>query len=122
MKFFIVDDDDTMIQLMQVLIEASGHEVSSALAGHHAISGITAMKPDCIITDLMMATMDGLELCDAIRANKSVGDTTIVMVSARDAEHWKVQAAERGANGYIIKPINPETFMGDLLAIIEEAG
>lgn len=122
MKFFIIDDDDNMIQLMQVLIEASGHEVSSSLAGHQAISGITAMKPDCIITDLMMATMDGLELCDEIRANKSIGDTTIVMVSARDAEHWKVQAAERGADGYITKPIDPETFVDDLLAIMEETG
>jgi CheY-like chemotaxis protein len=122
LKFFIVDDDDTMIQLMEGLITASGHEVSSALAGHQAISGITAMKPDCIITDLMMATMDGLELCDAIRANKSVGDTTIVMVSARDAEHWKSQAAERGADGYITKPIDPETFLGELLAIIEKTG
>ena len=122
MKFFIVDDDNDMIQLIESLIEAPGHEVSSALAGHQAISGITAMRPNCIITDLMMATMDGLELCDEIRANKAISDTTIIMVSARDAEHWKEQAADRGADGYITKPIDPETFVDDLLAIMEAAG
>ena len=122
MKFFIDDDDDNMIQLMEGLIAASGREVSSALAGHQAISAITGMEPDCIITDLMMATMDGLELSDAIRASKTVGDTTIVMASARDAEHWKDQGAERGADGYITKPINSETFVDELLAIMNEAG
>ncbi len=111
-----------MIQLMEGLIAASGHEVSPALAGHQAISAITGMKPDCIITDLMMATMDGLGLCDAIRASKTVGDTTIAMASARDAEHWKDQAAQRGADGYITKPINSEIFADELLAIMKEAG
>ena len=122
MKFFIVDDDDVMIQLMKSLIEASGHEVSSAVAGHEAISAIAAMRPDCIITDLMMATMDGLELCDAIRSHKSVGDTPIIMVSARGGDHWKERAAERSTNGYFTKPIDPETFVDDLLAAMEDGG
>jgi len=121
-KIFIVDDDHEVIEVMTAVLESNGHEVGSNVSGARAISDIRAMRPDCVLTDLMMAALDGLELCDEIRQQKELDATKIIMVSARDADHWKEKAAARGAAGYMTKPIDPATFTDQLVAIVESAG
>ena len=122
MKFFIVDDDHEVIDVMTAVLESNGHEVGSNVSGARAVSDILAMRPDCVLTDLMMAALDGLELCDEIRQKKELDRTKIILVSARDADHWKEKAVARGAVGYITKPIDPETFTDQLVAMVESAG
>jgi DNA-binding response OmpR family regulator len=109
-KIFIVDDDPEMIEFMTVVLQAHGHRVESSLAGTDAIPKIVAQKPDCVLTDLMMAELDGLHLCAELRARKDLDDMTIVVVSAREHPYWQERAREFGANGYIVKPLDPETF------------
>lgn len=118
MKIFVVDDDNEIIQLMTTVLNDSGHEVMSCVAGHEAISQVAEFRPDCIVSDLMMATMDGLEFCDEIRKQKKFNKIKIIMVSARDADHWREKALERGANGYITKPIDIMTFASQLEEIV----
>lgn len=122
MKFFIVDDDQEMIDLMTALLEAEGHAVFSSIAGDFAISGIVSRLPDCVLTDLMMAGMDGLQLCDEIRRRQELNKTKIIMISAREADLWGPKADQRGANGYIQKPLNVETFVGQVMEILEAEG
>lgn len=122
MKIYIVDDDQDVIEVMQAVLESAGHEVSSNVSGAQGLSGITAMKPDCVIIDLMMAALDGLALCDEIREIRELGNVKIVMVSARDAEHWKEKAADHGAAGYLTKPIDPNNFAAQLVEIVNGGG
>ena len=122
MKVFIVDDDHDVIEVMKAVLEGAGHEVGSNVSGEEAVSGIRTMKPDCVIIDLMMAALDGLQLCDEIRQFPDLDDAKIIMVSARDADHWKEKAAEQGAAGYITKPINLETFADQISTIVNNAG
>lgn len=63
MKIYIVDDDAEMIEVMTLLLDAGGHRVASSVAGATAIPEIVAFKPDVLLTDLVMAELDGLELC-----------------------------------------------------------
>ena len=121
MKVFIVDDDHEVIEVMTAVLENAGHEVASNVSGARAVSDIMAMKPDCVIIDLMMAALDGLELCDEINRLPNLKKTKIIMVSARDAEHWKEKAIEHGAGGYITKPIDPAQFASQITAIIDGA-
>ncbi|NQV55300.1 MAG: response regulator [Rhodospirillales bacterium] len=114
MKFFIVDDDHEIVNLMTLVLEAEGNEVRSCVAGEEALSQIADMRPDCVITDLMMASLDGLEVCDEIRSNPDLKNTKIIMISARDAEHWQQKSLDHGAIGYIRKPIDVLTF-GDVV-------
>ncbi|MCG8510579.1 MAG: response regulator [Rhodospirillales bacterium] len=107
---FIVDDDPDMIEIMTLILESHGHRVGSSLAGTDAIPKIAAQKPDCVLTDLMMAELDGLHLCAELRARKDLGNMTIIVVSARDHPYWQERAREFGADGYIVKPLDPKTF------------
>ena len=122
MKIFIVDDDHVIIEVMTAVLENNGHEVGSNVSGEQAVSDIMAMRSDCVLTDLMMAALDDLELCDEIHQKKELDETKIIMVSTRQAVHWKEQAEALGVAGYITKPIDPATFTEQLVAIVESAG
>ncbi|MAG98935.1 MAG: response regulator [Alphaproteobacteria bacterium] len=117
MKIYIVDDDQQIIDLMAKLLLAAGHRVSSNTVGELALSEIVVQRPDCVLVDLMMAAVDGLELCRELRQRKETENVKIVMVSARTADHWKQQAAELDA-GYLEKPVDPQTFAAEIERLV----
>lgn len=121
MKVFVVDDDAEMIEFMTALLEAAGHTVSSSVAGTYALSAIPRDKPDCVLTDLMMAQMDGLEMCRELRRHAKLEPTVFVVVSARTDAYWQGRAAEAGAAGYITKPLDADTFVSEVESIVGEA-
>ena len=117
MKITIIDDDPDIVEVISTLLEGAGHDVSSSPAGVNAISIIRKKRPDIIITDLVMAEMDGLELCREIRKDRTLDKTSIIMVSARTDTIWKERAKDAGANGFIEKPFDAATFVRDVEAL-----
>ncbi|MDH5188628.1 MAG: response regulator [Rhodospirillaceae bacterium] len=117
MKITIIDDDPDIIEAISLILGGAGHSVISSPAGVNAISLIRKKRPDLIITDLVMAEMDGLELCREIRKDKLLANTKIIMISARTDEMWKEKARSAGADGYIEKPIDTATFVKDVETI-----
>ena len=119
LKFYIVDDDADIISFMTLLLEAAGHEVSSNVAGATALTEIKAKRPDCVLTDLVMADMDGLDLCRELRKMPELSGLKIIFVSARSSEYWRTHALEAGADGYVGKPLDADTFARRVETIIE---
>lgn len=118
-RFYLVDDDQEAIDMVTVLLEKAGHEVSSNISATFAISEILSLKPDCILTDFMMSEMDGLELCRELRKHAKLKDTKIYMLSSRTDELWLSRATEEGANGYLTKPIDPGSFVSELEKLLD---
>ena len=121
MKVFIVDDDAHMVALMTALLEAAGHAVSSEITGSYAIPKIVSERPDCVIIVLMMAELDGLELCEELRARRETHGATPVMVTARDDDHWRARAEAIGMDGFLTKPLEPNTFVEQVQSIVATA-
>jgi len=119
MNFFVVDDDSYFIDVVTVVLEAAGHSVSGSVSGLQALSQIQSAKPDCVLVDLMMSGLDGLDLCREIRKKKELNATQIIFVSARKGDHWREQARETGAIGYIAKPIDTDTFAAQVAETLE---
>jgi CheY-like chemotaxis protein/L-ascorbate metabolism protein UlaG (beta-lactamase superfamily) len=120
MKFFIVDDDPDVLALASRLLTAAGHEVVVRGAGGDAVREISDTLPDCVITDVMMPGMDGFELTRALRAKPALAATKIVILSAKSYDFDRRRAKEMGADGYITKPINIETFLQSIHACVSE--
>ena len=118
MKFFIVDDDQAAIDLMAALLEARGHTVFSSIAGAYALPQINAKRPDCVLTDLVMAELNGLELCRELKAQQELRNLKIVMISARPRDLWLERARAAGAAGYIVKPVQIKTFVQEVEKIL----
>ncbi len=116
MKFYLVDDDPDILALLRSVLEKAGHTVVSSNSSQQALNEIPGVSPDCVITDLMMPVMDGFELCRELRRRPELESMKIIVLSAKSYDFDRRRARELGADGYIVKPINPAT----LLASIDE--
>jgi CheY-like chemotaxis protein len=120
MKFFIVDDDPDTLSLVSRLLTDAGHEVVARASSSGAVRDIPEALPDCVITDVMMPGMDGFELTRTLRAKPELKGTKIVIVSAKSYDFDRRRAREMGADGYITKPINRDSFLQSLFEIVSE--
>lgn len=118
LKIFIIDDDPDFVTLLTTVFEMSGHTVLSDCAAVYALPRIRDEQPDCILTDLQMSEMDGLEFCKTIRENAATRHAVLIMISAHQNEMWRKKAKDAGADGYIVKPIDPQTITANVEAIV----
>ena len=120
MKFFIVDDDPDTLALVSRLLTDAGHEVVVRASSTGAVRDIPDARPDCVITDLMMPVMDGFELTRELRRRPELAGMKILILSAKSYDFDRRRAKEMGADGYLTKPINRETFLQSIKEIVSD--
>lgn len=121
LRFFIVDDDPDMIQLETALLEMAGHQVESTSDSTQAVDLISKAKPDCVVLDIMMPGMDGLEVCQRLREIPELDATPIVVVSSKAYDYDKKRAMDLGANGFINKKTDlPDAFLDKIEKVIDD--
>ena len=118
MKFFIVDDDPDTLALVSRLLTDAGHEVIVRASSTGAVRDIPDARPDCVITDLMMPVMDGFELTRELRRRSELSGMKILILSAKSYDFDRRRAKEMGADGYLTKPINRDTFLQSINEIM----
>lgn len=104
-NLLIVDDEESIVTLLQFNLEQAGFKVTTAMNGRAALEEATNTEYDLIVLDLMLPEMDGLEVCKQLRQDKIM--TPILMLTARDDEFDKVLGLELGADDYLTKPLVP---------------
>jgi len=109
-SIFVVDDDPEMIEFMTSLLTAAGHDVSSCGDSTRAVAEIVAKKPDCVVCDLMMPGLDGMELSTRLRKEESLNDTRVILVSSKSYNFDRKRAFDNGIDGFITKPISEKNF------------
>lgn len=104
MRILIADDDREICDLLEIYINNEGFEVVKAYDGEEAYLKFLETNPDCLILDVMMPKMDGLEVVKKIREDSQV---PILMLSAKTADIDKIRGLAKGADDYVVKPFNP---------------
>ena len=120
LKVFIVDDDPDFIKLLRKYLETEAAKVGYSTSSVDAPPKIIKEAPDCLILDIMMPGLDGLELCKLLRRERSLDAMKIVIVSGKSYQFDRERAFSFGADGYIVKPVNPRQFGAQLRQILEE--
>lgn len=106
-KILIVDDETSIRELLEMLLEANGFsEIQMAKDGEEAIRITEEWHPDIILLDLMLPKIDGLTVCKQIRSNPKTNTIPIIMLTAKSEESDIVLGLELGANDYITKPFS----------------
>ncbi len=118
--FFLVDDDPAITELVTTLLSDAGHDVQVSHSSRDALALIPSTQPDVILLDIMMPGMDGQELCTRLRECPELSNACIIMLSSKSYEWDRSRAYKSGANGYMLKPVNAETFVEDLDQIISK--
>lgn len=115
-KILVVDDEMSILTLLQFNLEQAGYDVVTAEDGAEALKVVEAEKPNCIILDLMLPEMDGLEVCKELRQRHIY--TPVLMLTAKDDEFDKVLGLELGADDYMTKPFSPREVVARVKAIL----
>ncbi|SEQ70252.1 response regulator [Sphingobium sp. YR768] len=107
-KILIVDDEPHIRRLIQAALTRAGYEGMEADNGRSALDLLRRDRPDILLLDLGLPDRDGLELVPLI---KQQSDTTLIVVSARDATDEKVAALDLGADDYLTKPFDTDELL-----------
>jgi two-component system chemotaxis response regulator CheY len=107
-RVLTVDDSKTMRDMVSFTLKQAGYDVVEAVDGSNALSVLAAGKVDCIITDLNMPVMDGIQLIRSVRADPTHRATPILMLTTESDDSKKSAGREAGATGWLVKPFNPE--------------
>ncbi len=114
-KVLVVDDEDSVRELIELYLNKEGFEVLHARSGKEALRLNGEHHPDIIILDLMLPELDGWEVCRQIRSTSKV---PIVMLTARTEEVDRIVGLELGADDYVVKPFSPRELVARVKAIL----
>lgn len=115
-RVLIVDDEQSILILLAYNLEKDGYEVVTAMDGQEGYDLALKESFDFIILDLMLPSMDGMEICKRLRQEKI--DTPILMLTAKDDELEKIIGLELGADDYMTKPFSPREVLARMKAIL----
>lgn len=115
-RIFVIEDDKTIAELLQVALHHEGHEVHLELGGDVSALDDTY---DLVLLDLTLPDVDGLDLAKRIRA---AYDLPIIMITARDQLQDKVSGFEAGADDYITKPFSFEEVSARIRTVLKRTG
>lgn len=105
-KILVVDDDADVRNLLKMRLEVLGYSIAVAADGSEGLSKAESEKPDLIILDIMMPEMDGYTFVREIKANESLRQTPIVILTSRTG--MKDLFEIEGVHDYVTKPYEPE--------------
>ncbi|KAF0819474.1 MULTISPECIES: response regulator transcription factor [unclassified Cytobacillus] len=115
-KILVVDDEQSIVTLLQYNLQQAGYEVITAMDGQEGKDLAISERPDLIVLDLMLPKLDGIEVCKQLRQQKIA--TPILMLTAKDDEFDKVLGLELGADDYMTKPFSPREVVARVKAIL----
>ncbi len=118
-RILVVDDEPRIRDLLRLVLESRGFDVSEAEDGAAALKEFAAALPDLVVLDVMMPGMDGFECCRQLR---SAFDCPIIMLTAKGEDYDVVQGFECGADDYIVKPFTPMVLAARVQALLRRSG
>lgn len=117
-KILIIDDEPDIRDILRYTLEKEGFEVVEAENGVQGLAQVVKHTPDLIVLDVMMPGMDGIEVCEEIRAMKDVNHPLILMLTARVEDYSQISAFDAGADDYVTKPVKPKVIASRIQALL----
>jgi two-component system alkaline phosphatase synthesis response regulator PhoP len=121
-SILIVEDDTDIAQLIEHYLQRAGHAVDRLSSGSAVMARLRSKPADLVILDLMLPGMDGLLVCQAMRAEPATAAIPIIMLTARGEESDRVSGLELGADDYVTKPFSPKELTARVTALLRRAG
>ena len=119
LRVLIVEDEDTLIELLEYNFKKEGYTVETATDGESALDKILFKSPDLIILDWMLPKLSGIELCRQIRSTKEIKNIPVIMLTARGEERDRLKGLEMGADDYVTKPFSINELLARAKAVLK---
>ena len=117
-KILVVEDNEKNMYMISFIIEKMGHKVIQARTGEEGVDVAVRERPDLILMDIQLPGIDGLETSRLIRDHDAGIEAPIIAVTSFAMAGDRERLLAAGCSGYIEKPINPDTIMGEISAFL----
>lgn len=117
-KILIIEDESDVADLLSLNLRNAGFKISTASDGAKGLQKARDDRPDCIILDLMLPQMSGLEVCRILKGDVATSHIPILMLTAKAEEVDRIVGLEFGADDYVTKPFSPREVMLRIRAIL----
>jgi two-component system cell cycle response regulator DivK len=118
LTILVIEDQEQNQYLMKYMLEAQDHRVVLAGDGEAGIEAASRERPDLILLDIQLPNMSGHEVARILKANPDVAPIPIVAVTSYAMPGDREMVMASGCTGYIEKPINPDTFVDEILQYV----
>lgn len=119
-KVLVVDDEESLVDMLTTALRFTGYDVVSATAGFDALRAVKQSRPDLIVLDVNMPDLDGFEVCRRIRRDGI--DSPVIFLTARDAPDDLRTGYSHGGDDYLTKPFSLEELSLRIEAVLRRAG
>ena len=120
-KIFIIEDETSIIQLVQHNLEKDGFIVSSAINGNEGLKDLKKFEPNLLLLDWMLPDLSGIEICKSIRKDTSYKNLPVIMLTAKGEEEDKIKGLDSGADDYLTKPFSYNELLARIKAILRRS-
>jgi DNA-binding response OmpR family regulator len=114
----VIDDEKDLIELVRYNLENDGFDVIAATDGQSGLDVVKKHRPDLVVLDLMMPGLDGLQVCQQLRADPRSARIPLIMLTAKATEADRIIGLELGADDYITKPFSPREVIARVKALL----
>ncbi|HUJ29621.1 MAG TPA: response regulator [Myxococcales bacterium] len=116
----IVDDNETNLRLLRMLLLRRGYDVHTAAGGEEARARVRAVRPAMVLMDLQLPEVDGLQLTREIKADPELRETIVVAVTSYAMKGDREKALAAGCDGYVTKPIDTRALPQEIAQRLEK--
>ncbi len=117
-RILVVDDEEDLLELIRYNLSKEGYRVTCAASGEQAVREARANAPDLVLLDLLLPSVDGLEVCKLLKNDVRTKHVPIIMLTAKSEEADIVTGLELGADDYITKPFSPRVLVARIKAVV----
>ncbi len=117
-QVLLVEDDATVAEVLIAYLEREGFDVRWEDDGGRGLAAALSGDPDLVVLDLMLPSMDGLEVCRRLRLSRPV---PVIMLTARGQEEDRIVGLELGADDYLGKPVSPRELVARVKAVLRRS-
>ncbi|NCA20187.1 MAG: DNA-binding response regulator [Crocinitomicaceae bacterium] len=117
-SILIVDDEEDIREMLSYNLSRENHQVRAVENGLACLKAVNESKPDLILLDVMMPEMDGIEVCENLKASTENQDILICFLTARSEDYSQIAGLESGGDDYVTKPIKPKVLISRINALL----
>ena len=120
-RIFIIEDEPSIIQLIQHNLEKNGFIVLSSINGNDDLKELKKFQPDLLLLDWMLPDLSGIEICKSIRKDNSFKNLPIIMLTAKGEEEDKIKGLDSGVDDYLTKPFSFNELKSRIKAVLRRS-
>ena len=120
-KIFIIEDEASIVQLIQHNLEKEGFIVSSSLNGNEGLKELKKFQPHLLLLDWMLPDLSGIDICKSIRRENNLKNLPIIMLTAKGESEDKIKGLNSGADDYITKPFSFNEVLARINALLRRS-